>query len=738
MEMECTGVCLLVKQEAEAETAGGQECAQTVGMLGVLTFGTSMGLHILYAAFSLFGEKKIRPSDLEVFASWGRAIYLPERELPLYLIGCVATLLLNMVLYQVWRKRLNLVLLGERSVFAFSHGLELALLALGSAFPFFGLIFVERKVLHRLPLSLAATFLYLGVEIAVFAQVLQRSRSFFTPLAQRWLAGFSAETNRAPITSPIPLSGNRNNLLWDILVPLTLFILILTPNAHRQAGFGYTIDHFHHWDYYVMAPAVGYTHGGALGTHIYAQYGVGWPMLFVALSPLLPLSYGNLIFVGMIYQLIYFLGVYVCLRYLFQDGKWAAGGLFIAFLLLFYVSDINENPWVAPSSTCLRSPCDIWFFLALLLHVRTQRASALYAASVLTGVGLLFGTDTGIYLSATFGVYLLYYLLAPDTKGPAGETGATAKTSPVNVRGSDGSKRRWATCVVCGGMVLAVLLPGLWIASRGTLFQSTFLTGWLEVFLLYPSGISMLPIFSLRVGVFTSFLIVGTYVGVVAWALIQRQARQASALAGWLLSVSVFGLLYMLQFIGRSSGYTTFHVILPFSLLVIIGIKAFAETFLTSTHGNGPGLSQRSWFLWGWALAGTFLLVTLPTTLPMFRRYPGLTLGFRHAPPLVTQTLLPATHDVLLPEKYTAEVQQFVQTAQEIHRLTTQGRRVAILSNDDTALYLASGTPLWCRYSPVLPSLITKAHWSKSWSNWPRPPPIGSISFVKTRYLTLR
>jgi len=33
----------------------------------------------------------------------------------------------------------------------------------------------------------------------------------------------------------------------------------------------------------------------ALGTEAYAQYGVGWPMLFAGLSPILPLTYGGMI-----------------------------------------------------------------------------------------------------------------------------------------------------------------------------------------------------------------------------------------------------------------------------------------------------------------------------------------------------------------------------------------------------------------------------------------------------------
>jgi len=77
------------------------------------------------------------------------------------------------------------------------------------------------------------------------------------------------------------------------VIALALIILIVyVPDPSRIVAMAYALDHFHHLDFYAMAPALAFRHGVALGTDFYSQYGVAWPVLLGALSRVFaPLTY---------------------------------------------------------------------------------------------------------------------------------------------------------------------------------------------------------------------------------------------------------------------------------------------------------------------------------------------------------------------------------------------------------------------------------------------------------------
>ena len=60
----------------------------------VVGFGVVVGLQLLYAGFLLLGPKPIAPGQLEAFTRWGRELYRPERDIPLYVSGCAFTIAL--------------------------------------------------------------------------------------------------------------------------------------------------------------------------------------------------------------------------------------------------------------------------------------------------------------------------------------------------------------------------------------------------------------------------------------------------------------------------------------------------------------------------------------------------------------------------------------------------------------------------------------------------------------------
>ena len=108
---------------------------------------------------------------------------------------------------------------------------------------------------------------------------------------------------------------------------------------------------FHHWDYFVTAPALGYLHGQALNTQVYSQYGTGFPLLFALLNPIYRLSYGHIFQFTNIYTCVYICGVYLFLRRLLRNPSWAAFG---AFAFIYYKLFNWTVAWDAALSTALQ------------------------------------------------------------------------------------------------------------------------------------------------------------------------------------------------------------------------------------------------------------------------------------------------------------------------------------------------------------------------------------------------
>ena len=69
--------------------------------------------------------------------------------------------------------------------------------------------------------------------------------------------------------------------------------------------------------------------------------------------------------------------------------------------------------------------------------------------------------------------------------------------------------------------------------------------------------------------------------------------------------------------------------------------------------------------------------------------------------------------DVSLPASLAAKMQQYAPAIAEIKAHTQAGKTSAILANDETWMYLASGATLWYRYTPLYPNMITLAQREK-------------------------
>ena len=197
-----------------------------------------------------------------------------------------------------------------------------------------------------------------------------------------------------------------------------LLVLGVPPESWRYlAGQFFGTDSCHHLNFFVMGPALSFAHGRAFGAEIYSQYGIGWPLLASALSRFGALTYGNLVGIEIVYGCIYYVALFCLLRTCFHQETWAAFGTVLAiYWQIFSGVSVGEAIWQYPSSTLMRHPLDVWFFLALVMHQRSGRMLWAAGAGVAGGLGVFFETETGA-LSADHFCHLLLVAGRPGT-GP--------------------------------------------------------------------------------------------------------------------------------------------------------------------------------------------------------------------------------------------------------------------------------------------------------------------------------
>src|SRR5262249_7217002 len=102
------------------------------------------------------------------------------------------------------------------------------------------------------------------------------------------------------------------------------------------------------------------------------------------------------------------------------------------------------------------------------------------------------------------------------------------------------------------------------------------------------------------------------------------------------------------------------------------------------------------------ALAGSvvFLLAS-----PGFQRYPGVLQSLFRPARVEAYSLFPSGDACGLPAM--TYVGSFQEATARIRQLVASGQRVGILDVADPSLYLAADAPLWYRYSPLFPSIVT-------------------------------
>jgi len=634
--------------------------------------GGAVGLAWMLGALVAFGRQERSPEFLAQLTRAGQKWIRPERDLPIYVLSCVLTVLLITAL--AWWK-------GAQSP---AEGRALAWIQValcGAAV----LLQVSLVALWYLPGRTSPPILGRWVLVLLF----------FPGLAALVVASLGPRGGKAvrnpPTDFPVPagsLLGGAAPQPWswrELLLPVALALLLFTPDWRQLAGQFFLL--LHHWDYFAMGPTLALSHGAALGTDAYTQYGVGWPLVFHLLSPLLAISYGHMILVGVTYGCVYFTGLYLLLRTVLGKPTWAAAGVFLAVgLQLFHGLPPHRVMWCWPSSTMLRSPMDVWLLLALALQLRTRQAYWALVAGACAGLALVFETDTGIYLAVAW-------------------VGAWALSSRCA-----GEQPRAMPVVASVGVAVAAALLGLTAGSRGTLITAGFWKGWSEALVTYSGGLGAIPIADLSLAPFLQFCaMVAIYLGPLGVAVVRAWRRQLLVGELWLGVVAAYGLMTLLLFVGRSHPWNLFHVSVPACLVAVTVLARFHQRLERSLAGASHTVARavRSGVVRALPAACLAAALFALWASPAFHVYPGLWKRIIGSPPPRGLCLLQAPGDICgLPPWLRPYAEHLHAVTAKMGAAAIEGRTVAVLGRADPLLYLMAGLAPWSRYSPLLPGLM--------------------------------
>jgi hypothetical protein len=642
-------------------------------LLGPLALGLSVGIQATFTAFLLLGP--VNNAGLaDQLTAYGAKIVRPEHDLLIYVAGAAFTLFMAWLMGWYWRGKLGGIAPARVSGFMAAAALLEGLLA------------VVSLIVYAMLLGSGCFSGHVGARLPA---------SDFD--AVRWLAPCLVALICAAVDLEYGLdqtAGSANRFqqaylrLGKVLryaAPVFVLLVVGVPPGRwgYLAGKFFGADLCHHLNFFMMGPALSFAHGKAFGAEVYSQYGIGWPLLASALARFSALTYGNLVGMEIVYGCIYYVALFFLLRTCFQQEVWAAFGVVLAiYWQIFSGASIGEIIWQYPSSTMMRHPLDVWFFLALVMHQRSGRMFWTAVAGVAGGLGVFFETETGVYLLITFVIYsALRAGLAMDQGRP---TGWKALLLPL---------------AVFAAAATATLLPLLLYTSRGTLFTGAFLHGWIEALVTYgSSGVGALPIAELSEVPLMCFLVVLiVYLGVIAYAVLRGLHGNASKGEILLAAVGAYGLAVLLLFVGRSHPFNLCHTAAPFAVVL--------AALLFRGHSALPHSLQQSAL--PCALAGSLALLLL--TKPQFQSYPSLLgsafqsrpadgVSLRTNPPDI-QGLAPAY------EGFAREVQDICSV---IRTLAPDGKGVAILDLNDTMLYSVANVRPWSRYASVYHMALTQ------------------------------
>ena len=597
---------------------------------------------LLLAVLKVFGPRVLTEDQARLLTESGRYWIRPERDLPIYILGCA--------------------------------------LCVGT-----GAVFVDRE---RVPNRLGRLSWWLGGTLLLGELILWSGPAWLRReglqlavaaagagcIAWNWAISRPGSDPEDQVLSEGFDTGRRFSLSWkDAAVLMGLLLFLVVRDAPRVAGGIFVGEEMHHWDFFAMAPTLGFQGGAALGRDVYTQYGVGWPMLFTAMGRLVPVSYALMITTASVLGAIYWSASYFLVRYFTNHRLFSLAVTVLGLTLsLFCGMDRGNNVWSWPSSTPMRAPFDVVLLLSTAIYLHRPTAGWAITSGFLLGISVLFGTDTGLFLGIGLLIFWGALLWAIPTRERLGHFSFSSSAA-----------------ILAG-------LTGFTIAGRA-LPDLGFFKGLLEGVSAASGGLGSLPIADLGarwIVVFAGMVIV--YAGAVGQSLGRLFRRGSRPFDIWVMSSGTYGLLTLLVFVGRSHPYNLFHV----SGFFVVFSALLLARHLTAGLLFGSNPARRQSLLSKTAVCTGLVTAVVLLESPGLAAYPGFW-NPRHPNKTSVSLRSRATDLTGLPETLRPYRQDFREATEYLRRQSNLGRSVAVLDGAGTVFYLESGVKPWGRYCPT-------------------------------------
>ena len=602
----------------------------------------ALQLIIILAFIFCFIPFKTHPFATKLFPLHQHGIQ-PERDMFFYRVFAVAAIALFSAGLYIFRRRLN-----DSN---FSKGLSS--LTMANALWVFVQIFAVFKIFVTANPDWARYLLYLAFAGAVVSRV-------FWPEIRTW----------APRLYERFIEREYHGLyacLWDAVIPVFVVVLLFVPDLTKVLARLFVRDQFYHLDSFLLAPGWAYLKGLALNKDVISEYSVVIPVVVGRIAQLIGgFNYHNVLVILIFVSILYFIGFYFFLRRWLASSLVAAFGTLLAIKLQMFHWGVSPIIWQFPSATVIRYVFDLPVLWLLWHHCLSGKRNYLWLAAGVCGVSLAWIFDTGIYLLASFYMYLALSLLLS-------ETGLKALKDFKTVC-------EWAGLfilpVIVGFFVLLIvqgpsILSGQFWGNAFE-FSGLFLQGW-GALPMYE-GLKDRQFFAFIMGFAIPVVYVMTAIFVGALCFL-RQIDRKNIFA---VILCVYGLGLYHYFINRSAVSSYYVVGVPFVAVVCYWLSKFSATF-----GGRCKKNIR--------LAAVCMMVPALMTSYFVTYYPNM---FNFAGNGQWEEEV----------KFYKQEFDLTRDAQLISRLTSDGQPVALISSFETKLLMDAKRKPFFYYFPLVES----------------------------------
>jgi hypothetical protein len=214
------------------------------------------------------------------------------------------------------------------------------------------------------------------------------------------------------------LTSQRNartlRILGDCLMVGLIAAMIYLPDPEAVLAKIFVGEQFHHMNHFIMAPGWAYVSGCVLDVDVISRYGIGFPMVLSTLAKWMGgFSHLNILRVIMWVCIFYYVLSYLFLRVWLKSFTLAAAAILIGIKVQMFYTLTLPQPLTYASGTPVRFVCDIFFMFCIWGHLCTRRWIYLWLAAASCAAALFYMMETGLYLTAAFGGYLMMHALIP-------------------------------------------------------------------------------------------------------------------------------------------------------------------------------------------------------------------------------------------------------------------------------------------------------------------------------------